>query len=197
MKNLVILLLSVMLFSFSCERANNGSSKEEKETKADVVKKEMDLIQDSVNTAWTKMMASDDQKFKDIKRLLDEISYTDKYNVVMHDSLVKKIDYVKSKRFDETIDLNAMDAYDAITDQFILEVLKFKEKTPGIEQHPIADELITDINYANSPEQVVQYRKNYDTWAKRYNAYLRKNKKQLEKLGEPYASLKERAEIIR
>ena len=197
MKKHVILLLSVVLFAFSCERTNNGTSKDEKETKADVVKKEMDIIQDSVNTAWTKMIADDDQKFKDIKRLLDEISYTDKYNVVMHDSLVKKIDYVKSKRFDETIDLNAMDAYDAITDQFILEVLKFKEKTPGIEQHPLADELVNDINHANSPEHVVQLRKNYDNWAKRYNAYLKNNRKQLEKLGEPYASLKEKAEIIR
>lgn len=196
MKKLPLVLLVLAFLTFACERKNNGTS-EEKETKTDIVKKEIDVMVDSVNGAWTAMIASDDQKFKDIKRLLDEISYTDNYNVVMHDSLVKQIDAVKSKRFDETIDLNTMDAYDILTDKYILEVLKLKEKTPGIEQHPLADELVNDINKANSAEITVQHRKRYDDWAKRYNQYLKKHKKQLAKLGEPYASLKERAEIIK
>lgn len=197
MKRLSIALLALILFAFSCERKNNGSSAENKESKTDVVKKEIDLLVDSLNSSWNNMIDSDDQKFKDVKRLLDEISYTNNYNVVMHDSLVKELEVVKSQRFDQSLDLDAMDKYDMLTDRYILDVFKLKEKTPGIEQHPLADELVNDINIANSPENVVQLRKRYDEWAKRYNAYLKKNRKQLDKLGEPYASMQEKPEIIR
>jgi hypothetical protein len=181
----------------ACERKNNGTSKDEKETKIEVVQKNVDSIVDSVNGAWSLMTQLDDQKFKDVKRLLDEISYTSTYDVVAHDSLVKKIDKVKSKRFDQTLDTAAIDNYYALTDQFILEVFQLKAKTKGIEQHPIADELVEDITKGNSQETVSQGLSRYNYWANQYNNYIKKNDKQLEKLGDPYASYKEKPVLFK
>jgi flagellar motility protein MotE (MotC chaperone) len=90
-----------------------------------------------------------------------------------------------------------MDAYDEMTDAYIRKVYELKNKSKEISQHDLAERLVEDINKANSVETTVTLRKRYDNWAKTYNAYLQKHKNQLEKLGEPYASMKERAEIIK
>jgi hypothetical protein len=192
MKRFSAVLLTLLIVTFACERKNNGTSKDEKESKVEVVKKNVDSIVDSVNGAWNAMVQQDDQKFKDVKRLLDEISYTSSYDVVAHDSLMKKLEIIKSKRFDQNLDTASIDRYYALTDKFILEVFQLKAKTKGIEQHPIADELIEDITQGNSTETVSQGLSKYNYWTNQYNNYIKKNHKQLEKLGEPYTSLKEK-----
>jgi hypothetical protein len=192
MKRFSAVLLTLLIVTFACERKNNGTSKDEKESKVEVVKKNVDSIVDSVNGAWNAMIQQDDQKFKDVKRLLDEISYTSSYDVVAHDSLLKKLEVIKSKRFDQNLDTTSIDNYYALTDKFILEVFQLKAKTKGIEQHPIADELVEDITRGNSTEAVSQSLSKYNYWTNQFNTYIKKNHKQLEKLGDPYTSLKEK-----
>ncbi|MBX9853423.1 MAG: hypothetical protein K2X86_16880 [Cytophagaceae bacterium] len=196
MKKLSFILLSTILFAFSCERKGPEKTEEKKEAKLETVKIGMDAIVDSLNKSWNAIINTDDQKFADIKRLLEEISYTNKYDARLQDSLMKQIEVVKAQRFDQNIDLNQMDKYDSITDAYILKVFELKQKTKGIEQHPLADELVEDIAEANSSQATAVLRLRYDRWAKQYNDYLKDNKKSLEKLGEPYASMKERARIM-
>jgi hypothetical protein len=191
-KNLYVLTIAVLLLSLSCERKGGN-----KETKVDQVKKEMDIITDSLNTSWHNMDANDSTKLADVERLLKEISYTSDYDVTLHDSLLKQLPVLKSKKYDESLNLDAMDAYDEMTDAYIRKVYELKNKSKEISQHDLAERLVEDINKANSVETTVTLRKRYDNWAKTYNAYLQKHKNQLEKLGEPYASMKERAEIIK
>lgn len=198
MKNISILAFaSLLLFAFSCERKpDNKSESSAKETKTETVKSEVMLLKDSTDAAYKKMIDVDDQKFKDIKRLLDEISYTSDYDVALHDSLVKQLAVVKSKRFTETLDTAEIDYYDNLTDAYILKIYQLKSKSREIGQHPLADELVEDINNANSMQTVATLRYHYALWAKKYNEYLRQHRKKLEKLGEPYASLKERPELM-
>src|SRR5436189_5344073 len=109
MKNISIALFACILLSFSCEKKTPDTSKNTKETNTETVKKETDAIVDSLNASWTDLVKTEDQKFKDIKRLLEEISYTSSYDVVAVDSLVKKTDKVKSMIFNESLDTNAID----------------------------------------------------------------------------------------
>ena len=195
MKKISLIITSLVLLSFSCEK--KADSVEEKETKTETVQKEVTLLNDSVNATYKKMTEVDDQKFKDIKRLLDEISYTSDYDVALHDSLTKQLEVVKSKRFDDKLDTAQIDAYDMLTDAYIAKVYALKSKSKEIAQHPLADELMQDINKANSAETVASLRIDYDSWAKAYNEYIKKHSRKLEKMGEPYASMKERATITK
>src|SRR6478609_8491207 len=108
MKSFTLILCSILLLSLSCERKsdNTNAGKEAKETSKEKVKRDMDLITDSLNTSWKNMVGTDDQKLADIKRLLDEISYTSDYDVVLHDSLTKQFAALKASRYDESLNLD-------------------------------------------------------------------------------------------
>jgi hypothetical protein len=199
MKKISFILLLVIAFFSSCE--NKTEKKTENPQGQNVkppqpVKTEIDILADSVNAAWKAMIESDDQKFRDIKRLLDEISYTKDYDAVMLEEILKEMEYVKSQRYDETLNLAALDRYDQLTDELIKKVYRLKAKSKEIKQHPLADELVKDINYANSQEITVSLRMRYDEWAKRYNDYLKTNQDKLKEMGDKYASFKERPRFL-
>ena len=196
MKKIAFIPLFACLFFFSCERKSDNKSDNLTEAGAESVTKEIDVLKDSVEIAWKTMISTDDQKFQDIKRLLDEISYTNDYDVAQHDALLKELERVKSQRYDESLNLEALDRYDVLTDSLIRQVYMLKSKSKEIVQHPLADQLVEDINHLNSQEIMVAQRMNYDRWASSYNEYLKKHRKKLEKKGEPYASLKERPRFL-
>lgn len=193
MKKYVALISVCSFLIFSCE-----PKKEQKQepTNTNVAEKskvqmEIDQLLDSVNTVWNAMILSDDEKFLSIKRLLEEISYTKKYNVLKQQELLNQLPAIKAKRYtQETLSDSSITAYDAATDTLISHVFKLSAATPDLSNHTIAAELIEEINAANGNE-LIQYRVKYDRWAKELNAYIKNNKEELEKLGEPYKSLKE------
>lgn len=189
MKNLIIGLFCLGLLAVSCERkTDEGQSL----TKKEKVKQEIDLINDSLNASWNNMTNSDDQKIKDIKRLLDEVSYTGKYNVLLLDSLVALQKQLSIKRYDAVTmnDSQKIDAYDQATDSLLKATFRLVNTTPEIENHPIAKTLIEDIMAADN--NLVLYRARYDRWVKEYNDYIKKQSGKLEKLGPPYSELKKK-----
>jgi len=187
MRNLTLILLGFILLSVSCERSSNEGEKTTK--KADKIKTEIDTYNDSLSRAWKEMIRSDDQKIADIKRLLLEVSYTDSYNIVLFDSALAMQKALTSKRYDQVSmgDSKKIDFYDASTDSLLRLTMKVVSTSKGIENHPLAEQLVNDIS--NADNDVVMYRKHYDDWAKQYNKCLENNPKQLKKLGEPYSSL--------
>jgi predicted nucleic acid-binding Zn-ribbon protein len=191
MKNIFIFLISITFLSLSCER-NETKNSVPPPKKTEKVKMEIDQLNDSISKVWALMIKSDDQKIADIKRLLQEISYTDKPSVIELMKLQKLQEQLASKRYDqETMaESKKIDDYDMATDSLIKRTLQLTASTAGIESHPLAQELADDIMEADT--DVVRYRAMYDSYVKRYNAYISKNEKQLKKLGEPYASFKKK-----
>lgn len=152
---------------------------------------EMDEIIDSMNLAWDNMASSDNNKLANIKRLLDEISFTENFNRQKFDSasaLHQKLLGLRPQA-DNMTD-HGIDEYDKATDKLIRETFTLKEETPNIEQHTLAEKLVNEIREAD--QNLVVFRFRYDRWAKQYNSKIRKNKKQLVRLGEPYRSMKEK-----
>lgn len=190
MKKLRLIFILLIAITFACER--KSTTNEASGKKVDRVKKEIDVLVDSMDTAWKVMIQSDNEKLADIKRLLDEVSYTKKYDVLAHDSLVTLQKKLTSKRYDQkSMSVSQkIDAYDLATDSLIRAAVKLTGSTPNIESHPLAQTLLNDIMEADN--KVVVYRTQYDRWAREFNNYVEKHDKQLEKLGEPYKSYEKR-----
>ncbi len=154
------------------------------------------IISDSLHANWNAMIKSDDQKFENIKRLLQEISYTSKYNHLLHDSLDKACNEVKGTRYtQETKDAQAIDKYDALTDKYISRVMALAGSTPELPQHPLAEELISEINEANT-NTLIKLRVNYGRWVVINNEFVKAYKKELTAAGPPYSEMKEINEFM-
>lgn len=180
----------------SCNQKENKSEKTtEQEEKIplspDSVKQLISLAEDSINNAWNEMMQSDNQKFQDIKRLLQEISYTSGHDAAKLEKLNQMTDSVKSLRYEmHTMTSSEIDQYDAATGDLIKETFKLVSETPEMESHTITKTLQDDIMKADN--ELVQHRIHYDNWAKDYNRLIRENRTSLQEMGEPYSSLKEK-----
>ncbi|HEX8548441.1 MAG TPA: LemA family protein [Cytophagaceae bacterium] len=185
MKKLYYLIIAVLFLAASCERKNKAVVSNKKVEK---VKQELDLLTDSLNGSWKTMIASDDDKIAAVKRLLEEISYTKKYDVLSLDSLKSLQEKLPSKRYtqENVIESQKIDAYDLATDSLLKRTFRLVNSTPDIENHPLAKTLAEDIIEADN--KVVVFRARYDRWAKEYNTYIEKHEKQREKLGPPYNS---------
>ena len=189
MKNLAIVVTALVLISFSCERGGKESSEKNNSKKADKVKLEIDADVDTLNFVWKAMIRSDDQKLADIKRLLLEVSYTERYDITLYDSAIAMQKRLPAKRYDQATmaDSKLIDSYDAATDSLLRLTMKITSTAKGIDGHPLAAQLLNEIGEADN--KVVRYRAEYDIWVKKYNKCLKDNDKQLKKLGEPYSSL--------
>lgn len=166
---------------WSCTQNSNNTDKKNSKT-TQKLSLEYQSLQDSVNGSWQNMIKSDDQKISDIKRLLDEVSYTKKYNLFLHDSLLQMHKILSQKRYTQPSmsDSKLIDAYDNATDSIVKGVFRLVKTTPSIAQYPMAINLMEDIIAADN--NVVLYRVKYDNWAKTYNIFVDRNKEKLTKI---------------
>ncbi len=187
-KNSIILFSTFLgtIILVSCSQNNNNSdvANVKEVTK---LAKDYQALQDSVDWAWQKMIKADDQKISDIKRLLEEVSYTKKYNLFLHDSLMQLQQQLTLKRYTQLSMKNSqlIDSYDSATDSLVKGVFRLVKSTPSIEQYPTAINLMGEIIDADN--QVVLYRVKYDNWAKTYNGFMQQHKAKLAKknIGKP------------
>lgn len=191
---IVVLLALVSVIVFSCKES---VKEEKKETKMALPQEQLQakitMIGDSVQGAWAFMMEADDQKIMFVKRLLDEISYTKKFDIVVHAKLVEKCKVLKSKRFDENAMSNSVsiDKYDAATDSLLREVKALVMATPNVESYPLCGQLLADISALDN--DVVMHRVKYDNWVVEFNKVLDERQDEIKTLGEPYSNLKKKS----
>lgn len=190
MKNAYLgLLLASLFLAYSCTESKKEEEKKIVQLPQDQLLVQLNAYQDSAKLAWETMIKEDDQKIAYIKRLLDEVSYTPKYNVVLQGKLMAQCLALKNKRYDEnSVALSQnIDKYDAATDSLIKGVNALVIETPNIESYPLAQELTGDI--INLDNNVVVRRIAYDKWAIKYNQFIEEQKPSLEKLGPEYGKL--------
>ncbi len=192
MKTKIFALIPVALLILNaCKK--NETTEEKSATKAipqaQLVAK-IGMFQDSAKATWKVMMQADDQKIAFVKRLLEEISYMPKYDIVKHAKLMEKCKNLYTKRFDEKSFMQSgnIDLYDAATDSLLKELKTFVISSPNVENYPLCSELLNDITALDN--DVIMHRVKYDGWAKQYNALLDDQKEVLAKMGPEYANLK-------
>ncbi len=117
------------------------------------------------------MQSSDDQKIKDIQRLLQEISYIPSHNEAELKRLSNQVEeLIKLRYTQDNLNSEKIDAYDQATDALLTAVFELKRSTKGVEQYTLTEELEKSIREADA--SVVNYRVLYDVWVKKYNAEL-------------------------
>lgn len=189
-RNLLPILFAVILM-IACKETRK-ENKEETEIKTEMPQDQLQVkvnqLDDSAQLAWKFMIEADDQKIAFTKRLLDEVSYTPKYNVVKHAKLMEQCLELKAKRYDTTnLSSEKIDKYDAATDSLLKQVKALVISTPNVENYPLCGELLNDISALDN--DVVMHRVKYDNWAMQYNTILEQHNEELKSLGKPYADL--------
>lgn len=159
---------------------------------ADSLKIQADAVNDSLDLAWKKMERNDSTILADMKRLLQEVSYTPKHDIIKLKQLEQKLATLQTKLYtkESMADSRAIDNYDSASDSLVSDLAVFASSTPQIEKYTLIKELLNEISVANSAQTVATNRAHYDNWAKEYNKIVIENADGLKKLGEPYASMK-------
>ena len=159
---------------------------------ADSIKIKTSAITDSLDLAWKRMERNDSTILADLKRLLQEISYTPKHDIIKLKQLEAKLSVVKTKLYtaESMANSQAIDNYDLSSDSLVSDAASLAAATPQVEKYTLITELLNEISSANSSQTIATNRAHYDNWAKEYNKIVVENAEELRKMGEPYASMK-------
>ncbi|MDN5201129.1 hypothetical protein QQ008_07145 [Fulvivirgaceae bacterium BMA10] len=170
-----ILFIGVLCIS-SCGKKNN-TSKAQDEFLADSLRAYINQLNDSIEYAWQVMIEDDDEKISTMKRLLDEVSYTNSYNKETFDSLTAGLEKLRSTRYDinSMIDSKKIDEYDLSANELSNAVIQFAHDHPKFEEYGQMEEFIQEIIDAN--DRVFHMRNKYDDAASAYNQFIKENRK--------------------
>ncbi len=170
--NSFIVAFLLALTVISCKE--NSEKKTEKSTpSSSAALAHLQALGDSCSKAWNMMISSDDQKIKDLERLLLEISYIPGHNEQEVKRLSALAKELPTKRYNsETMTSPAIDAYDLATDELLKQVFELKQNTKGVENYTLTAELESSIREADGI--LVNYRELYGRWAHQYNDALEK-----------------------
>ncbi len=166
-----VIIFAVLILS-QCKTGDKSVDADELES----LKLSYQAINDSIAVSWKLMIEDDDEKLFHLKRLVDEITYTNEYDQVKVDELYQRIEKVKSMRYDQESmqDSGLIDEYDLGIASLINEVSSYSSTHPKFENYPLMAELINDIREADN--RVLFHRITYDNFAKEYNTLIETNK---------------------
>lgn len=171
----LILISVIVLALFNC-----GGQREERmtEEQLDSLQATYYALNDSLEIAWQNMMVDDDQKLAYLRRLLEEIAATNNYDEEVYESYIKMVDALASMRYnEETMESDVIDEYDSATNAVVRKITSYAYDHPNFENYPLMNELINDINQAQS--MVLIYRSRYDIIAKSLNEFIEENQHRL------------------
>ena len=173
----IALAATITLLSIACsdKKPTENSQQTTEVIKAPTVSEQVSILSNSADSAWKATILLDSQKFANIKRLIEEISYCKKYDEKAVEKALKLTAEIKSFQYtQENLSDSTITLYDTKTDELIRFVRNLKSNTAEITQHPLADQLENEITEADG--LLVTYRGNYDQAAIKYNSFLELNK---------------------
>lgn len=192
MKKISLLIFASLITIWSCKKSKKteteATTKEIQYTAQDI-KTLLDSTNKMVEFSWDSVIFIDDLKMNNIKRLLDEVSYCESADEDKLKELYSLFDTVKSMRYNQdNITGELIDSYDSQQDKLITESNQLAESTPDIEAHPLAIELITEINTIDGI--TFSKRGDYDNYAREINNTIKNYPDLVKELGAPYTNYK-------
>ncbi len=132
--------------------------------------------QDSANVIWNTMEKQEENMFFNMRRLLDEIRYTDNYSKAKLDTLYKLVEGLKNYRYtrENIRDDDVIDQYDSATQATTDAVLLYAETHPQFGDYPLMKQLVDEILEARN--QVLFRRIRYDEQTIMQNELMEENK---------------------
>ena len=173
----------------ACQRASD--ERRAGEVAPDSVIYVYNSLSDSVRVAWEEISTTEDGKLSDMKRLLQEISYTPNYNTARHDSLYNALQAVYALRFEaETMTSERIDKYDSAVARLQRDIIDFARSNPSFESYPLMARLADSIQAAD--QRTLFLRVRYDNFANDYNDFLKGNRGSLIQPSDTVQPLSER-----
>jgi exonuclease VII large subunit len=169
---LILALLCAASYT-ACQRASEEKNAEQRQEAADSVQRDFQSLSDSLELSWQELAAEEEQKLANLRRLLEEISYTPAhtYNQERLDTLQNQLQKVYEMQLDPlTMTSEEIDRYDSVSSQVQHNIIQFARNHPGIEEYPLMDQLIDRITEAD--RRVLFLRVKYDQYARDYFHFL-------------------------
>lgn len=175
----LLITAGVIIAGASC---SSNKSARERAAMIDSLKYTYVKIQDSIDHTWTVMIKDDDEKIAYLKRLLQEVSYTNNYDEEQYEELMNRVEKLKTLRYKRSSmeNSNLIDEYDLAVKSTINDVVGFAKSNPEYEKYPLMEELITDIR--SKDNEVLMYRVDYDQSARSYNRFINEHKKLMDEI---------------
>ncbi len=172
MKKVSIAVVLIIVALYSC---TTSTSTKDPAVVLDSLQTTYKVINDSLSNAWKVMIDDDDLKLTYMKRLLQEVEFTNNFDKDTVDGLKQRVDAAMALRYDQQSmsDSDLIDEYDATVQNLISEISGYARSNPFYEKYPLMAELITDIQTADG--RVLFHRVHYDDFAKLYNQFLSDN----------------------
>jgi hypothetical protein len=162
--------LIILSFYFSCERKEETQQLSEQQI--DSVYLVYQALNDSLQKSWDVMIQDDDRKLAHLRRLLQEITYTNNYDEQLMDSLNIMLDNLVKLRYDQEtmLDSDLIDTYDSASMKMVSRITQLAVSHPSYDSYPLMQDLINDIQEAQN--MVLIYRIHYDDYAKEFNKFV-------------------------
>jgi hypothetical protein len=190
MKALLFASLLVLAVLPMCkpDTTKNATATAESPASPAAVQAQFDILRDSADVNWQRMITSDDQKLADLRELLQDLSKYPGANQTQLAGLRSARARLQKQRYDRrTMASSALiDRYDAAQDSVLKTVLPLAAPDGNAPSERVRD-YVEHIQRADA--DVLAYRAHYDRAAKAYNAYLQVHGEELQKMGGKYANL--------
>lgn len=153
------------------------------------VRAQFDILRDSADSNWQRMMRSDDQKLTEVRGLLQDLKKQPRLNAAQVRTLGEQAGRLKPQRYDRQSMASSeiIDQYDAAQDSVLKPLVRLAAPEGNAPTERIRD-YVEHIMLADA--NVVSYRAHYDAAAKAYNNYLRLHQTELAQMGDDYARLR-------
>ena len=153
------------------------------------VRAQFDILRDSADANWQRMMGSDDRKLTEVRGLLQDLKKQPRLNAAQVRTLAEQAGRLKPQRYDRQsmASSETIDQYDAAQDSVLKPLLVLAAPEGNAPTARIRD-YVEHIMLADA--NVVSYRAHYDAAAKAYNNYLRLHQAELAQMGDQYARLR-------
>ena len=179
----------IVLFFSQCK--SDGTREQTSEVNADSLQTQLHALNDSLQTSWEAMIASDDEKISQISRLIKDIAQScTRYDKGAYQQIAQQQAQITAKRYasPDSMTSEQIDRYDIATDSLLSNLRTFYQKTNAKQCCPLCDSLLNTIEQEHS--EVVVYRIRYDNHAKEFNALVTQQKETLAALKPEYQKLK-------
>lgn len=167
---------------------NTASATAESPASPAAVRAQFDILRDSADVNWQRMMASDDKKLADLRELLQDLSKYPGANQAQLEGLRAARARLQKQRYDRRSMASSalIDRYDAAQDSVLKTVLPLAAPDGNAPSERVRD-YVEAIQQADA--NVLGYRAHYDRAAKAHNSYLQVHGEELQKMGGKYANL--------
>ena len=184
------ILISTLSFLFACtsdqkERVSEESTSETVEVQYNNKDPKFDAISDSVSASWERLISDENQRLKDIERLIQEVSYIPTSN----SSDLKQAQELSTELKKYIYKQNEIPSFDIVSknderiDEIINIIFAFTDRSldPN-KSYPLIDELKLDIQ-KSLLETALELSSRYSQFVFERNSYIENNKVKLQELG--------------